>query len=181
MKRSQMEIFGVIIIVMLLIFGLVFWIGSKIRKSDDDRGIGLGTDVSQRLLNAMFNSNSPSGLTLKDCIKDIADNGDSKCKTAGYEYSMTYTRAALEKMLSDTLGKWGRRYKLSVLTGPPGNYRRVRTSSMTSTTAEFIEIESPAGPGIDAGCGALEDKEAPGVLFIPAKDTIIVKLEICKI
>jgi hypothetical protein len=29
-------------------------------------------------------------------------------------------------------------------------------------------------------CGPQQEKEAPGVLFLPADDAIVVKLEICK-
>ncbi|MBN2422451.1 hypothetical protein JXB41_04450 [Candidatus Woesearchaeota archaeon] len=165
-KKSQMEIFGIAFIVILLVFGLIFFVGSKIKKQKSAKDSYLATEVAQNLLNSMFKATSVTGLSVEDCVQDIVET-NNKCTRSGTDTSLKYTRDIIDIILRQTVELWGRKYRLTI--------------KQNNENIKSVSPDSQVFTPIDGGCRDLDEKEAPGRLFLPAKGgTIIIVLEICK-
>ena len=165
MKKSQMEILGLVFIVIIVIMGMFFMISSSLKKEDSVKSSYLSTEISQNLLNSMFKANAISSLTIADCVIDIRET-DNKCGSS----SLDYSRDALKKMLEETLGKWGRSYRLTI-TDATVNGNNIKSVD----NEEFKPIPE------DSDCGPNDEKEAPGFRFLPSSEgTIVIQLDVCK-
>ncbi|MBU0757648.1 MAG: hypothetical protein KKF44_06265 [Nanoarchaeota archaeon] len=169
-KKSQMEIFGFVIIVILVTMGLIFMITSKFKKEKSTSESYLSTDVGQNLLNSMLKTNTISKLTLADCIRDIVET-DNKCTAEGIDSSRTYVKSKIESVLDKTMKEWGKNYKFSITQNMGGSQVEIKSAD------DGISLDPIEG---NDGCLPLDEREAPGIQFLPATPTIVVKLEICK-
>ncbi len=166
-KRSQMELIGIALIVVLLIFVLFYFISRNIRESNSLSDSYMSTEMAQNLLNSMFKAEAATTISLADCIRNIVDT-DNKCMDTSTSTSLDYTTKVVTVILKETLGTQKKRYAFSI-TIDGSNIE----SNIDST--EFIPITS------SEPCGRLDEKEAPGRLFLPSDaGTMIVKLDICK-
>ncbi|MFH0874541.1 MAG: hypothetical protein V1859_01280 [archaeon] len=169
-KKSQTEILGLAIVIVLLILGGLFIIGMNSRKTRDS-DLVFSADVSQNILNAIVNTNSDSRLTLADCLRDVIES-ENKCKDGIHPSSLAYAHDAITKILEETLKKWGKNYEFTAkLSGD-----RELKSSLSNPPSDYGTFV----PIINGGCGPEKERAAPGRIFIPGSDLIVVTLIVCE-
>ncbi|MBD3203089.1 hypothetical protein GF327_02245 [Candidatus Woesearchaeota archaeon] len=166
-KKSQTEIFGLVIIVIILIMGVVFLVGSRLNKKEQtDSGVS-ESKYSQNLLGSILSTDTQAGLSISDCIQDIVKT-DNKCTDESFDSSFDYTRFEIEKILEKTLNKRKKEYTLLITKKSGENIK-----SAIDSSKEFLPIKN-------GNCNSLQEKEAPGIMFLPAHETLVIKLEVCK-
>ena len=162
MKKSQMEIIGLVVIVIIIIFGLLFFLSRALTKKPDTlKQMYTDSQLASNLLNSMARTNLPecNGATIEELYKDAATIKVIKCKKGSAEFtSQDYAKIATDAILSKTLIEWNRPYNLYV------------TQSTSGTKgAVFYQDEK---------CTSKEKQAA--IKYIPLNPgTIMMQLEIC--
>ena len=147
-----MEIIGLVIILLLVVLGLLFFAYSNQRKANTKQDV-VDTQMSQALLNAMMQSKTDCGPELYRAIQDCYDKNDL-CDGNSCEYAKT----KVSDILAGTLGKWKKPYQF------------------------FTDREGDKKIEFSDSCNVLSEKLSTGLYFIQDDDsTIIISLNICKI
>ena len=95
MKRGQSEIIGLVIVVLILIFALIFFV--KVRSSDDDNESKLirFNLRANSALNALMKVHVDNKNQMKDLVQECVDSGDAGSDECKYANSM------LKKFVND--------------------------------------------------------------------------------
>ena len=116
MKKAQMEIMGLAIIIILLMLGMIFLV--KFMILDEKRSIKSDfsrKQVAQNFLNAMLITNvkSCNDATVSQIITECIEQGSNiVCDTGG---SCEYLRSSLESdFFPNTLDKWNFAYRFHI-------------------------------------------------------------------
>lgn len=114
-KKSQMEIMGLAIVVVLIVVGMLFVIRFMMnREAPDYRKEYVPTQLANNFVNTFLNTNARDckGQAMKDLLEDCAqarsvycDNGDLSC---------SYVRGMALEVFSSTLDTWNYDYHFSV-------------------------------------------------------------------
>lgn len=152
-KKSQMEIFGLAIIVVIITVAFFAYIGLKLRKPKDISSSYVDVEVAQRFVDSILDIKTECGASLTDIIKDCASTTPDLCPPD----SCTYAHDTLQNAIDVTLAEWKKPYRLTVQ-----------------------QQGSPLFPEISSDCDDSMEREAPGIQPIPAVPMITVKLDICK-
>lgn len=107
-KKSQMEIMGLVVIVILITLGMFFVVKFMINKPPSEiKKSYTRTELAANLLNTLLKTTSEDcyGMTVKDLLVDCAENKDTECENAkpSCEYVLTITKTIFD----ETLVKWG--------------------------------------------------------------------------
>jgi hypothetical protein len=109
-KRSQMEIMGLMIVVILLIVGVLFAVKFIVlKKPSDTRQIYSRTQMASNLAMGMLGSSTAmcKGTTVADLLKDCALPYSSiTCNDPSSSTSCAYVNNTLTQMLNNTVLKW---------------------------------------------------------------------------
>jgi len=160
-KKSQMEIIGVVIIVLLLSLGIVFVLKFVYKGNEVDiRQEYLESQMAANMLNAIIQINLPncSNQQVKTLIRDCALNNEIKCD--GDVHSCTFLNNTISEILNNTLKKWHKRYKFKA---------NVEASSNSDGFSGNIEIGQE--------CQFYDSKYYP---IAAGSKTVNVELRICK-
>jgi hypothetical protein len=155
-RRSQMEIFGIAIVVVIMVIAFFFYIGTKLKKPVSVSEGFIDVEVSQRFVDAILNSRTECRAPVSDIIRDCAGTRKDLCAPRN---SCDYAEETIKNALDSTLSVWKKSYRFTVKQG--GN--------------DLIPPISSAKP-----CTDDMEKEAPGIQPVPAMPIITVQLEICK-
>ncbi|MBN1503116.1 hypothetical protein JW930_06225 [Candidatus Woesearchaeota archaeon] len=150
--KSQMELFGIAMVVVVLTLGLFLFLGLRSQRNVNIQESYATTKIAQNMLNVMLEVKTDCGVTMSEIIKDSA-NLDSLCSPSSKEYAEAY----LGNLFAVTLEKWNKPYLFTAKQG----------------SDELIRIQY-------LDCDETKEKEAPGVQPIPSVPPIIVRLDICK-
>ncbi len=120
MKKSQMEMMGLALIVVLLVLGLLFVVRFVLTKPQDSsvREEYVTSELSSNFLNAMLETNSPdcSGVSFSNLYIDCANyfpDGRIQCNTdLGTVNSCKYIETETRFLLDKTLSVWKIKYVL---------------------------------------------------------------------
>lgn len=119
-KLGQSEIFGLIIIVILLTLGMVFIISAKSTQDKKNRKSNyLDQTLAQNTINAMLNMKTEckpglnTGIKLSQLIIDCADRQAIFC-TSTSETSCEYINRTIKNLLDLTLEKWNKAYYFNI-------------------------------------------------------------------
>ncbi len=128
-KRAQMEMIGLVVIVILITIGMLF-MAQFAFKEDKQKKIFTRELLAYSTMSALMKTTISDpycttgygGETFpqveKDLLEDCADNWDTKddCGDSLYQCGNTHSCCYLEQksaeLLNETLGKWGKRYEL---------------------------------------------------------------------
>lgn len=173
-KKSQMEIMGLAVVVILIVFGMVFMMKYMATKKPVEYQKEYSqTELASNIINTLLKT------TIKDCLelsfadlyKDCAENpneGSIDCSGGATPDSCSYSQTQTEYVLSSTLGIWGMNYEFIV-------YVDELDPLQFSIWGEDISIKSTEGcPG---------EKKSKRY-SIPAPNvnpdqTVYIKLDIC--
>ncbi len=110
-KKGQMEIMGLVIVLMLLSFGLLFVIKFVYLAPERDiRQEHSESQMSANLLNSMLQATAPncSNQQIKALFRDCSLNQEIKC--VNNNKSCEFLNRTLKVIFNRTLDKWNRRY-----------------------------------------------------------------------
>lgn len=165
-KRGQSEIFGLMIVVLLvsllLIMVLTFVVsnrGSEVQKTYTDKQLAINT------VKAMISTNIPAcrNVEFSEVIKDCFKYRELSCQ--GYADSCAFVAQESPLFLERTIGQWGVDYRYYVfLKGDEGPYEShdIRHSNTPDGCARAIAIE-------------------PGEFYLPtgAGQIVFIRLDVC--
>ncbi|MBT4351174.1 hypothetical protein HOD20_01470 [archaeon] len=194
-KKAQFEIFGVVLIVIILVLAMFFMIGNSLKKKKDITQSFTDAELGQNMLTSLMRMKiEDCGTTfseiVKYCVSDIHDKCGGSINTCQYIKELLKNGDPnMPGIFDETLEEWGKKYRFSILikdsldekeydilTDPDDKWDKVDGTEITS--------EKP--------CTIYSEKEAPGVIPLPRprgsgsdptnrfSGPIIVKLEICK-
>lgn len=129
MRKGQLEIFGLAIIVILLALGLLFAL--IVLTKEEPRSMAKESLLAENFLTTMMSTtvnecnNKEIRALLQDCaLSDDEWRGASKCTALNTCETAQY---AISSMLVRTLGTWGKTYTFKI-TGAPAVERIVLTN-----------------------------------------------------
>ncbi|MBW2970036.1 hypothetical protein KY319_02840 [Candidatus Woesearchaeota archaeon] len=148
-RRGQMEIFGLVIIVILLAIGLLFAIVMLTKTPTGEVERVKQSVQAANFLNTMLGTTTDcADRTVRELIQDCAVsnygqgakcNGKDTCETA---------HETITKMLSKTLGEWGRQYKFYINGTPSVEKLEIQTGKCTGEREGSSRPEK-IRPGMD--------------------------------
>ena len=113
-RKSQMEIMGLVIIVILIGLGLLFavQIVLKPQKADQTQRIKESTLAAQFLNTLLSTTTSCQKRSVKELLQDCALARTVTCETG--ETSCTYAKKTIKPILDTTLREWRKSYLFSI-------------------------------------------------------------------
>jgi hypothetical protein len=161
MKKAQMEIFGLAIIVILVFIGMMFLLMFYMKTPDTYSAKEKDNDqtMAQNLVDTIFSLNTTCGRDMDELLVDCYVNKDApnliyKCE--GMD-SCEYTFKVLNNTLNRTLILWNKAFKMSILGEARGSiYDReymqciqsVRGSRYIPLYSTALQPDSPDESGV---------------------------------
>lgn len=112
MKRAQMEILGLAIVVVLILVATIFVVRFLVLKAPVDYRKGfVSAELASNMLNTFLKTAAKecSQLTMTELLQDCAQGRGIVCDTG--EDSCNFVESAAEGIFSQTLGKWNMDYE----------------------------------------------------------------------
>ncbi len=112
-KKSQMEIMGLVVIVILITLGMFFVVRFMITKQPSEiKKSYTRTEITANLLNSLLKTTSEDchGMTVTQLLQDCAVKKDiesSQVKCENDEHSCKYVLNIIRTIFDETLVKWG--------------------------------------------------------------------------
>jgi hypothetical protein len=156
MKKAQTEIMGIVVIVVILVIGMFFMIGQRLKPKESNKGSFIDPKLAQSFLNSLMNTKTAQNVIVSDILKDCYSNRRDLC--GNKKDCCLYAEETMRTALEFTLGSQDRAYRLTV---------------SKKGSAELI-------PEISKNWDECQENEQPGFYYIPPPPPIVVKLEICK-
>lgn len=156
-RKAQMEIMGLVMIIILILVGMLFFIRFGVLKQQKNvRKIFIQTELASNILTSMVKTSTyecKDGTDIGILLKDAATTQSIDCSGGGYfgESSIEFANSTIQEMLGRTLGAWGFNYDFNVIkitdTGREYllNITRVGCINATSVQAAYQPI--PLNPG----------------------------------
>ncbi len=144
MKRAQMEIIGLVVIVILITIGMLFMAQFALKDNSQKKIFtrkGLAYSAMSAIMKTSVDSNANCILNVdvqpqigKDLIEDCAKNYGYRSShyNCGGEPSCVFLNETIAKLLNETLGSWNKRYEFSsrlLGSGLPNNGLLISISS----------------------------------------------------
>lgn len=171
-KRSQTEIMGLAIVVILIAFGIVFMMKYMATKKPVEYQKEYSqAELASNIINTLLKTTTEDCLELSfaDLYKDCGENpneGSIDCSGGTTPDSCSYSRTQTGDVLSNTLETWGMNYEFIVYTEePPSDY---------SIWGSGISIKS-----IDGCPGEKKSKRYSIPAPATTDGTVYIKLDIC--
>lgn len=116
-RKSQMEIMGLAIIFVLVVFGVLFAIRFAITKPDEEIRMGFQESMlAANMLTALRGTTTDCrDATVEQLLQDCASTKTIICSTG--EDSCEKAENVIAYIINETIEQWGRDYRFSI-TGP---------------------------------------------------------------
>ncbi len=112
-KRSQMEIMGLIVIVILVVVAMIFVIQFTVLREPETVKEYSDSEIANNMLTSLLQTTTEChGLTITDLLKDCAGTEDIRCDGVK---SCAYLNQTIDYLFSNTLDIWGRNYNFTAL------------------------------------------------------------------
>lgn len=208
MRKAQMELLGLAMVVVIVSIGLMYLLVFSVAKPPKlIHAKYLEKEIGQNFIGAMLKTQSRAckglsiGELLQDCANFDSTGGSIQCNTD--QYSCAYAQQELEEMLGNTVYRWNFVYRFRVYkedqmrdpiipkncdTGTPcpsGQHCVTQTGTNQNSVGNCVSdqitdvVANPFNP--DWQCSDRSNKETPGVQPMPLDvGTLTVMLEICR-
>ncbi len=116
MRKAQTEIIGLVIIVILIALGMLFALQFAIKKPSAGKTQAVKeSTLAANFLNALLSTTTECNKrSIKELLQDCAVFGAINC---GAESSCSYAHKAVSEIIDSTLGKWNKKYALTIKDG----------------------------------------------------------------
>ena len=154
MKKSQMEMLGLAIVVVILLVGAIFIVRFGIKKPANYRPDFIRSETASNILNTFLNTNAGdcSQLTMTELLQDCAQSKGIICQNS--QDSCSYAESTANGIFEKTLKIWKMQYKFLA----------------------YADVNSPL---IDLGNKCLGQKDSKTFPIPINPGTMYVKLDIC--
>ncbi|MBW2993069.1 hypothetical protein KY317_00670 [Candidatus Woesearchaeota archaeon] len=124
-KKSQLEIVGLVVIVILISLALLFYLQFSLRSAPEIKKTYTNSQLASNMVNALLETSTEcDGNTiatlLSDCAMDFEGSyttgGNLHCETAKTELpdSCIFVENTIQNLLGKTLNKWNVKYQLNI-------------------------------------------------------------------
>lgn len=155
MKRAQMEIMGLAIVVILLVLGMTFVLRFMLNQDPIDyKQQFLQAEIASNMLNTYLKTTADNcnGLSMTELLQDCGHAGSIYCE--GGESSCTYAEQTAATVFGSTLEKWNLQY-------------------------EFMVFRSEEDPFFSLGEACPRNKKSKTFPLPTSSGTLFVKLDVC--
>ncbi|NQU98093.1 hypothetical protein HQ533_01385 [Candidatus Woesearchaeota archaeon] len=153
-RKAQMEIMGLIVIVILLVLGMVFMVTLQTNRPKNEIKTSYEDDqlASNFIISFLKTNSECRGYTMEELIQDCA-TGDR----LGCGGSCKYLNQTLHDTISKTLDVWGKKYRFEI--------------NMPNSNIVF-----------NSSCDADDEKDSAfqPISLYPQTGTVVLKLDICE-
>jgi len=169
-KKAQVEILGLVIVVILILLGLVFVIKYIILDPQTPiRQDFLKTQLAANMINSVLSTSTKDcyGTTLKDLIINCYDKSGDQMICENGMPSCRYLNTTLQDIFSETLDVWGKKYTFLICEWDNDNEECELESEIT-----HLERVGCLDPSVTR----IEEKQSP----IPTdRGQLDIKISIC--
>ena len=143
-KNGQMEIFGLVVIVILLAIGLLFAVIILTKTPSTEVQRVKESVQAANFLNTMFSTTTQCDKkTVRDLLQDCALatqdwSGANKCNG---KTTCQVMQELIDQMLKETLGKWGKNYEYSITGTQAVEQIKIQTTQCTGEREASIRPE----------------------------------------
>ncbi|MBT4647425.1 hypothetical protein HOC11_04100, partial [archaeon] len=121
-KKAQFEIFGVVLIVIILVLAMFFMIGNSLKKKKDITQSFTDAELGQNMLTSLMrmqvedcSADTFAGI-VKFCVNEMHDQCGSQVNTCQYIKELLKNDDPNNPGIFDeTLEEWGKKYRFSIL------------------------------------------------------------------
>ena len=113
-KKSQTEIIGVAVIVLILIIAGFFMLSQRLKKRVSQADSFIDPKLSQSFLNSLMNTKTEKNVIFADIIKDCYSNRNDLCSSKDVKDCCEYAHDTIKNALEATLGAWKKPYRLTI-------------------------------------------------------------------
>jgi len=112
MRKAQMEILGLAIVVVLLLVAVIFFVKFGIQTPSQFRSGFISSELATNLINTFLKTSSDgcSQLSMVELLQDCAQSGGIRCDNG--DDSCQYANSTAAYILGQTLSKWNYKYQL---------------------------------------------------------------------
>ncbi len=111
-KKAQMEVFGLAIVVILIFMGIVFVIKFyKPASTEEIKSKYVDEVIAQNMLSTLFNLNTTCSLDMSELAKDCYFGGEYICESTR---SCKYVNDTISNILENTLEEWKKPYEFKI-------------------------------------------------------------------
>ncbi len=118
MRKGQIEIIGLLLIVVIGGLVLTFFLQMSLQEQEDSRAHERFGEagISDKFVSALVNTHVPQcGKTYSELVKDCARGGSVECPTEdGVRTSCGWVENVSKDVLKETIDIWGLRYNFTV-------------------------------------------------------------------
>ncbi len=126
-KKSQLEVVGLIVIVILLSLALLFYLQFSLRKEPELKKTYTTAQMTENMVNTLLSTSTSCNaientldVLIADCANDPDERGRVECRPG--VYSCEFVDSEIRRLLDETLNLWQRKYRLySFLIEDPEN------------------------------------------------------------
>ena len=117
--KSQSEIIGLALIVILVVFGFILAARFMLTdRPDDSKTNFVNKELASNTLNVILRTNTLcKGATVTDLYQDCVTSQRIKCGENNNVPSCDFVNDVVDKILSNTLSQWNRQYLFNVYLG----------------------------------------------------------------
>jgi|SRR3989338_6847955 len=119
-KKSQMEILGLAIVVVLILVAIVFAVKFLVNRPPSDYREGfISSELASNMLSTFLKTTARgcSRLTMTELLQDCAQSrGEGGIRCSNGQYSCTYLESAAQYVFDSTFKKWGINYEFMAYT-----------------------------------------------------------------
>ncbi len=113
-KKSQMEILGLAVVVVLVIIAMLFAVRLSFKEPPKHRQAFVNRELATNMLNTFLNMNARecSDMTITDLLQNCAmSSSDTGIECDNSERSCEFVKTKAEEIFGKTLGAWNIGYK----------------------------------------------------------------------
>ena len=158
MKKSQMEIMGLAIVVIIVLIGMAIAVRFIVFKKPDSARAGfVSAELASKTINTFLETSAAdcSKAKMRELIQDCAQGTERICGNG--KGSCEFVREAADEIFTKTFKEWKTKYKFLVY---------------IDANSPFVDLESEC---------TYQQEKVSETFFVPVTAAIVsVKLDICK-
>lgn len=144
MKKAQMEILGLAIVVVLILIGAVFVVRfMALKKPTEYRKGFISSELASNMLNTFLKtvSSDCSQLTMTELLQDCAQGKNIICSSGiNQQDSCAYVKATAEAIFGQTLGVWKMNYEFLAYVNPDSPLIRIGSQCRAEKKSKLFPI-----------------------------------------
>ena len=117
-KKSQMEILGLAIVVVILLVGIAIFAKIRQNKQPDSRNDFISSELASNMINTFLKTSAKdcSQLTMSELLYDCARGTELICNDAANSNSCDYVKLTADDIFQKTFDKWKIKYEFLAYT-----------------------------------------------------------------